>query len=124
MRFLTLKAYWKLVRFDFYLARGDFAALYDRVRNHPVGAHAPSSDEIERICTAVDLACIWYWKEVLCLQRSAATACLLKKFGVPAQMVIGAQQIPFRSHAWVEVNGRVVNDKPYMPEIYAVLDRC
>ena len=124
MRFLTLKAYWKLVRFDFYLARGDFAALYDRVRNHPVGAHTPSSDEIERICAAVDLACIWYWKEVLCLQRSAATACLLKKFGVPAQMVIGVQQIPFRSHAWVEVNGRVVNDKPYMPEIYAVLDRC
>ncbi len=62
MRLLTLKAYWKLVRFDFYLARGDFAALYDRVRNHPIGAHAPSSDEIERICAAVDLACIWYWK--------------------------------------------------------------
>ena len=37
---------------------------------------------------------------------------------------IGAQQMPFKSHAWVEVDGRVVNDKPYTPEIYAVLDRC
>jgi hypothetical protein len=124
MRLLPLKAYWKLIRFDLYLGRGDFAALYDKVRNYPVGAHAPTSDEIERICAAVDVACIWYWKEALCLQRSAATACLLKQFGAPAQMVIGAQQIPFRSHAWVEVNGRVVNDKPYTPEIYAVLDRC
>jgi hypothetical protein len=39
-------------------------------------------------------------------------------------MVIGAQQTPFIAHAWVEVDGRVVNDKAYMPEIYAVLDRC
>ena len=70
------------------------------------------------------MACIWYWKEVLCLQRSAATACLLKRHGVPAQMMIGAQQMPFKAHAWVEVDGRVVNDKPYMREMYAVLDRC
>jgi hypothetical protein len=84
----------------------------------------PSPDAIEQTCAAVDMACIWYWKEALCLQRSAATACLLKRNGVPAQMVIGAQQMPFRAHAWVEVEGRVVNDKPYTPEMYAVLDRC
>jgi hypothetical protein len=60
----------------------------------------------------------------LCLQRSAAAACLLKRYGIPAQMVIGAKQMPFKAHAWVEVGGRVVNDKPYMPEIYAELDRC
>ncbi len=70
------------------------------------------------------LILIAYWKQALCLQRSAATACLLKRYGVPAQMVIGARQIPFKAHAWVEVDGRVVNDKLYMPEIYAVLDRC
>jgi len=70
------------------------------------------------------MACIWYWKEALCLQRSAATACLLKKYGVPAQLVFGAQQMPFKAHAWVEVDGRVVNDKPYTSEMYAVLDRC
>jgi hypothetical protein len=124
MSFLVLKAYSKLIQFDLYLARGNFAALYSKVRSYPVGAHAPARDAIEKICLAVDMACIWYWKEVLCLQRSAATACLLKKRGVPAQMVIGAQQMPFKAHAWVEVAGRVVNDKQYTPEMYAVLDRC
>lgn len=124
MSFLVLKAYLRLVRFDLYLARGNFVALYRKVRNCPVGTHTPAPDIIEEICSAVDMACIWYWKEVLCLQRSAATACLLKKYGVAAQMVIGAQQMPFKAHAWVEVDGRVVNDKPYTPEIYAVLDRC
>jgi hypothetical protein len=124
MSFLVLKAYLKLVYFDLYLTRGNFAALYDKVRTYPIGGKTASSDVIERICTAVDMACIWYWKEALCLQRSAAAACLLRKYGVPAQLVIGAQQMPFKAHAWVEVGGLVVNDKPYMQEMYAVLDRC
>jgi len=124
MSFLVLNAYLKLIHFDLYLARGNFAALYDKVRNYPIGAKVPAANVVEQICSAVDMACIWYWKEALCLQRSAATACLLKKYGVPAQMVIGAQQMPFKAHAWVEVDGRVVNDKPYTPEMYAVLDRC
>jgi hypothetical protein len=124
MSFLVLQAYVKLIYFDLYLARGNFSALYGKVRGYPTGKKAASPDAIESICSAMDMACIWYWKEALCLQRSAATACLLRRYGIPAQMVIGAQQMPFRAHAWVEVGGRVVNDKPYTPEMYAVLDRC
>lgn len=121
---LVPAAYWKLIQFDVYLARGNFAVLCQTVRNYPVNKKTPSPDAVEQICGAMDMASIWYWKQALCLQRSAATACLLKSCGVAAQMVIGAQQIPFKAHAWVEVDGRVVNDKPYTPEIYAVLDRC
>ena len=124
MSFLVLKAYLKLIHFDLYLARGNFVALHNKVRNYPLGIDPSPLAATQDICAAVDMACIWYWKEVLCLQRSAATACLLKKYGVAAQMVIGAQQMPFKAHAWVEVDGGVVNDKPYTLEIYAVLDRC
>jgi Transglutaminase-like superfamily len=124
MLFLMLQAYWKLIHFDVYLARGSFAALHNKVRNCRIASKTPSPEAVERICSAVDMACIWYWKEALCLQRSAAAACLLKRHGVPAQMVIGAQQMPFKAHAWVEVDGRVVNDKPYTSEMYGVLDRC
>jgi len=124
MSFLVLRAYFKLIYFDLYLARGNFAALYDKVRNYPVDKTTLAPDAVERICAAVDMACIWYWKEVLCLQRSAATACLLKRHGGAPRMIIGAQQMPFKAHAWVEVDGRVVNDKSYTPEMYTVLDRC
>jgi hypothetical protein len=124
MSLLVLKAYLKLIHFDLYLAHGNFAALYDKVRHYPISKKTAPGDAVEQICSALDMACIWYWKEALCLQRSAATACLLKRHGIPAQLVIGAQQMPFKAHAWVEVGGRVVNDKPYVPEIYAVLDRC
>jgi hypothetical protein len=124
VRSLVLKAYLRLICFHFYLARGSFEILYDKVRLCPIAKRSAAPGEVERICAAVDIACIWYWKEVLCLQRSAATACLLKSFGISARMVIGAQQMPFKAHAWVEVEGKVVNDKPYTPEIYEVLDRC
>ncbi|MFY9801574.1 MAG: lasso peptide biosynthesis B2 protein [Candidatus Acidiferrales bacterium] len=113
-----------LVLFDLYIARGDFATLYKKIRSCSINNSELSSLGIAQVCSAVDMACIWYWKQVLCLQRSAATACLLRQLGAPAQLVIGAQQAPFKAHAWVEVDGRVVNDKSYVPELYAVLDRC
>lgn len=78
----------------------------------------------EAVCAAIDMACIWYRKEVLCLQRSAVATCLLRQYGVAAEMVMGSQQLPFKSHAWVEVDGRVVNDKPYVNQMYAVVERC
>ena len=121
---MILNAYWKLIRFDICLARGNFSALHAKVRNFELAPKVPSPSTVDSVCKAVDLACIWYWKEAHCLQRSAATACLLKKHGVAAQMVIGTQINPLKAHAWVEVAGCVVNDKPYMREIYAVLDRC
>jgi Transglutaminase-like superfamily len=124
MSSLVLEAYGRLIQFDFYLVRGHFHSLYEKVRTYPVREIPPSTYTSEEICAAVDVACIWYWKTVLCLQRSAATACLLRCYGFRGELVIGVQQMPFKAHAWVEIEGRVVNDRPYMREMYAMLDRC
>lgn len=124
MSSLIPRAYVTLTLFDFYLMSGNFGALYRKVRDCHRARTEPQSNITETVCRAVDLACIWYPKEVLCLQRSAATAYMLKRCGVSADLVIGAQLTPLRAHAWVEVDGHVVNDKTYMTEIYAVLDRC
>jgi hypothetical protein len=120
---LVLEAYLGLIRFDLYLGRKHFESLYNNIRNYRTRKRAVSPGSIDAICSAVDMACIWYWKEALCLQRSAATVCLLRKYGVSAHLVIGAQQMPFKAHAWVEVDGTVVNDKQYIGELYATLDR-
>lgn len=121
---LAIRAYLQLIRFDLCLASGSFNWLHRTVRSCRVARTTTSQGAIERICSSVDLACIWYWKDVWCLQRSAVTTCLLRRQGVDAAMVIGVQQVPFRAHAWVEVDGKVVNDKPYMRETYSVLERC
>jgi hypothetical protein len=124
MSSIVLESYWMLARLEIYLANGSFQKLYERVRRYPVSPNLRTRCSVEELCAAIDMACIWYCKQVLCLQRSAATVCLLKRHGISAAMVIGAQTLPFKAHAWVEVDGRVVNDKTYVQEMYQVLDRC
>jgi hypothetical protein len=120
--FLFLKAYWNLVRFDRLLAANNFPALYSRIRDCPSRVRGRILSPAQ-ICAAVDYACIWYWKDVLCLQRSVTTAWLLRQNAFNAVIVIGTQFTPFRSHAWVELDGKVLNDKPHVTATYDVLDR-
>jgi hypothetical protein len=120
---LVLRAFLELLRCERHLRSRNFAALHEKVRRCS-GRESKKPNLPESVCHAVDLACIWYFKEVECLQRSVVTARLLRSSGIPASLVIGVRHVPFKAHAWVEVDGRVVNDKPYVNELYAVLDRC
>jgi hypothetical protein len=121
----VLKSWFLLLHFEFLMKHKDFKELHRIVRDEPVvPAHPKRIIPAETLCRAMDLACVFYFKRVLCLQRSSATTLLLRSHGWNAEMVIGAQILPFRSHAWCELNGVVVNDKPYMLDIYKVLERC
>jgi hypothetical protein len=73
------------------------------------------------VCDAVKTASIWYPRKALCLQRSAITTYLLRRKGVAAHLVIGARPLPFLVHAWVEVDGQVVNDFPRVRDFYQTL---
>ncbi len=121
---LFVRAYLALVQADLQLACRGFAAVHRAVKQLTVTSRPANVISEQAICYAVDVACVLYFKEVLCLQRAAATTRLLRRNGVPADMVIGVQQCPFRAHAWVEVACRIANDKPYVGELYRVLDRC
>jgi hypothetical protein len=104
---------------------GGFHRLYETVRRWPVSKKkSANAEQIGAVIAAVDRAGRYYPKHALCLQRSAVGTCLLRMAGVQAQMVMGCRKIPFRGHAWVEVNGEVVNDKPNVQVHYRVLDRC
>ena len=125
MKRLVLESWLLLVYIDLTMRFGNFKALHDIVRKRKVNESSRrGSGTVATLCRAIDLACVLYFKRVMCLQRSAATVLLLRRFGWTAEMVIGAQILPFKSHAWVEVDGIVVNDKPYMLDIYRVLERC
>jgi len=125
MNLLMFQSYLLLARIDWMMRFRSFASIHELVRTRSVSERGQDGTiGVESICQAIDLACVFYVKPVLCLQRSAAAAVLLRRHGWKAQMIMGAQLIPFKSHAWVEVDGNVVNDKPYMHEIYSVLDRC
>jgi len=101
----------------------DFETLYNMVRRWGVVRGTAHQSSVDRVCRAVNYACVSYPKQVLCLQCSFVTTYLLRKHGIPAQMVLGAQKLPFKAHAWVEVDGRAVNERSSVQETYAVWDR-
>jgi hypothetical protein len=124
MQFLMLKALLSLLMFD---ARGlgrDFVSMYKMVSQWPVAQRTTNARAVQLICDAVNNACVWYPRRVLCLQRSAVTTCLLRNCGVPAKMVMGIQDLPFKAHAWTEVNGRAINERRDVEKVYTILERC
>lgn len=121
---LVLESWLLLFYFDWLMHFRGFQRIYAVVRRQRFRPSSEVQMGDRELSHAIDLACVLYFKRVLCLQRSAATTILLRRYGWKAEMVIGAQLLPFQSHAWVEIDGRVVNDKPYVTEIFQVLERC
>jgi len=124
MQLLFWKALVGLLAFDVLGYGSNFAKLHDVVSRSKVAPRMPSSTLVDQVCRAVNYACVVYPKRVLCLQRSAVTTCILRSCGVQAQMVLGAQKMPFQAHAWTEVNGHAINERTNVQETYGVWERC
>jgi hypothetical protein len=108
----TLTAFIGLFAFDFLLKFFGFRSLIERVERWPTAE--PRSNDLaicRRVRAMVDRAQLYYPKKAMCLQHSAVVTCLLRRRGVPAQLVLAAHEFPIRVHAWSEVEGYVVNDR-------------
>ena len=113
-----------LLAFDALGLNRSFSRLHRFVSNWKLKRRTAPDHAVESICKAVNRACVWYPKRVLCLQRSAVTTCMLRDWGVSASMVMGAQTLPFKAHSWTEVDGRPVNERRAVQTIYSVWERC
>ena len=118
---LLLRAFWEMARYDVLCKAFGFPGV--RKRMQPARRCARRASAVEAVCEAVACMSSFYWKPLLCLQRSIVTARLLRSMGIPADVVIGYRANPFFSHAWVEVDGRVVNDSPAYANKLQLLDR-
>lgn len=109
---LVFQALYEIVRYDVAIALCGSGRILRQLRRQSVAKKASSAELEQAICDAVLLATCFYWKPVLCLQRAVCTVRLLRKRGINARLVIGYRPSPFFSHAWVEVDGRVVYGSP------------
>jgi hypothetical protein len=121
---LFFRALFMLVAYDVLSTFSAFGKIHKMVKRWTVARRPPDADAVNRVSTAVNYACIWYPKQVLCLQCAFVTTYLLRKKGILARMVLGAQKLPFKAHAWVEVDGRPINERSNVQATYAVWDRC
>lgn len=125
---VLVAAGWCMLAFvDLALRLGGFHRFYRMVEAWPVRRPLPAearAETVRRSCAAVDRARVYYFKRAWCLQRAAASVCLLRLRGVPAELVIGVRKIPFSAHAWTEVERVVVNDPANLRAVYAEMSRC
>jgi len=114
---------WELLRYDLLAATSGFRGVHSRAGQRATGRRAGGPDLESMVPRVVAAASSFYWKPILCLQRPVVTVRVLRKHGIEADVVIGCRSVPFLGHAWVEVNGRIVNDSPGYQQKLCVLDR-
>ncbi len=113
-----------LFAFDLLGFGRNFSRIYRCLRRSATAEPNYSGEIVTRVCQAVNLASVWYPKQVRCLQRSMVTTMLLRRCGVPAQVAVGVQNVPFKAHAWTEVKGHAINERNDVQKIYSVWERC
>jgi len=120
----TLTAFVGLFAFDLLVTFAGFEALIKKVESWPTAEPRKTDREIcRRVRATVDRAQMYYPKKAMCLQHSAVVTCLLRRRGVPAEMVLGARAFPPKAHAWAEVMNEVVSDSPRVKAKYKELRR-
>lgn len=100
-----------------------FRAVRGLLRHVPVSRPPAIYDALLLVRVAVRDACVFYVRDVACLQRSAVVTWMLRRRGLPAHLIVGYRAMPLRGHAWVEVHGVVVWDSLPTLAHYRVLDR-
>jgi hypothetical protein len=82
----------------------------------PVSLHEVG--EVERIVARVGAL---FPGRALCLEQSLVLYYLLRKQGVAAEYCHGVQPYPLLAHAWIELEGKVINDIPERTRLFARL---
>jgi len=105
---LVVRALYEIARYEVVLSLLGSGRILSQLKRQSISIQSNSPELAKTICDAVLLATCFYWKPVLCLQRAICTVRLLRRHGIHARLVIGYRPSPFFSHAWVEVDGRVL----------------
>jgi hypothetical protein len=123
-RWLALQVWWELLRYDVNISLFGFGSVLAQLERCAVNSDYAGGREVElETSRAMSIAMALYWKPVKCLQRSVVKARLLRRRGIPAELVIGYRPMPFFSHAWVEVQQRAIDDPQSYSRRLLILDR-
>lgn len=123
MTLLVLRAFKELILYDLLTKLGGFKQARAYVlRTTRKEREAPAAT-VNQVVDAVDIASVFYFKRVMCMHRSFAAVRLMRKSGVKADLIIASRPLPFLSHAWVEVDNQIVNDKQGYKRKLQVLER-
>lgn len=104
--------------------RGFFESLLPGPPSVALDRVGDPCDAARRAAQMVDAAAREGLRSGTCLERSLVLWWLLRRRGIPAELRIGARKNAsiFEAHAWVELDGAVVNDSGEVHRHYAPFD--
>lgn len=74
------------------------------------GGVADEQALIDRTTRALVTAAAFFPGRAICLEQSLALYVLLRRRGVPVELRLGVQAVPFAAHAWLELRGVPVEE--------------
>jgi hypothetical protein len=103
---------------------GDTVKIYEK----KYGSISPrnnskNKDDIKKFLSTIDKVCFMFWGNAECLHRSLVGFKILRQMGIEVNLVVGVKKFPFSSHAWLELNDRIINDSEDMKAIYTEILR-
>ena len=112
-RVLVRAAVW-LALTDIGLRVLGFRRLIELVPAVSADSSPPDTGHIGMYVAAIEIAAKHHVVPARCLHKSVVLQFWLRREGIPSQVCIGVRKDDqqLKAHAWVEVDGRVVNDDP------------
>ena len=84
---LMLRVLWEILRYEVIVSIFGFHDIHRGLRH--LRKQTSREEILPAVCRAVDIVCAFYWKRILCLQRSVITARVMHAYGIAADVVIG-----------------------------------
>jgi transglutaminase superfamily protein len=127
---LTLRALLLFLLIDLGLRFSTFDRVYKTVvrrsQKLPARPHSPDDKPVvESSVGAVKAATkLYYRRRHDCLPKSLALFYLLRRRGISASLCLGVRKYPFGAHAWVEYQGRALDQAAVEVAEFKVLSRA
>jgi hypothetical protein len=97
------------------LGFGRTLAYFERPVRPVARPTAVDDSLIDRVAHTVVEAAVLYPGRARCLEQSLVLSRELRRLGAAARLRFGVHPYPFGAHAWVEVQGRTINeDEDYL----------
>lgn len=113
-------SYMELVRSSLWIRKHNLGNVLEALAGSATKPKGPKIS-IDALKRALSDAFILDLSGNRCLTYSYALTRLARQHSIAARLVIGVRTRPFYSHAWVEVDGTVVNDDPGLRNKLAII---
>lgn len=120
---LLCRSIWTLTMAGLIIKSGGYALVVKALRRNSqnICVTAIRSVGTDEIMAHINKVFIFDFSNNRCLTYSLTLYLMARRMGLPAKLMVGVRTRPFFSHAWVELDGVIINDDPELREKLSII---